>query len=71
MKEAQLEDTGDTFGVGLRGMLMAKLRGGLDLLYSKNVNRYPESLTLTGAGTLFPTRPASARSGRCRTSPTP
>ena len=54
VKEAELEDTGDTFGVGLRGTLMARLRGGLDVLYSKNVNRYPESLTLTGAGTAFP-----------------
>ena len=25
------------------------------MLYSKNVNRYPESITLVGAGTTFPT----------------
>lgn len=54
VKEAQLEDTGDTFGAGLRGVLMPRLRVGFDLLYSKNVNRYPETLTLTGAGTAFP-----------------
>ena len=55
VKEAHLEDTGDTFGAGLRGELMARLKAGLDLLYSKNVNRYPETITLTGAGGTFPT----------------
>jgi MtrB/PioB family decaheme-associated outer membrane protein len=54
VKEARLEDVGDTFGVGLRGQLMARLKAGLDFLYSKNVNRYPEAITLTGAGTTFP-----------------
>lgn len=54
IKEANLEDTGDTFGVGLRGALTARLRAGLDVLYSKNVNKYPETLSLTGAGTLYP-----------------
>jgi len=54
VKEAHLEDTGDTFGAGLRGLILPKLRAGFDLLYSKNVNRYPETVTLTGAGTLFP-----------------
>ena len=52
-KEAQLEDLGDTFGVGLRGTLRPKLKGGLDLLYSKNVNKYPESITLLGAGSVY------------------
>jgi MtrB/PioB family decaheme-associated outer membrane protein len=54
VKEANLEDIGDTIGLGLRGRLMAKLKAGLDVLYSRNVNKYPENLTLTGAGTLFP-----------------
>ena len=53
VKEANLEDIGDTFGLGLRGILMPKLKGGVDLLYSKNVNKYPESFTPVGAG--FPT----------------
>jgi hypothetical protein len=42
---------------------MPKLRGGLEMLFSKSVNRYPETITPTGAGTLFPsvaTPPASA-----------
>jgi len=55
VKEAHLEDIGDTFGLGLRGTLMAKLKAGVDLLYSKNVNKYPESITPIGAGALFPT----------------
>lgn len=54
LKEATLEDIGDTFGVGLRASLTAQLKAGLDLLYSKNVNRYPETITPVGAGTLFP-----------------
>ena len=55
VKEANLEDIGDTFGAGVRGVLMAKLKAGLDLLYSKNVNKYPETITLVGAGGVFPT----------------
>ena len=55
VKEANLEDIGDTFGAGLRATLTAKVKAGLDLLYSKNVNKYPETITLTGAGGVFPT----------------
>jgi MtrB/PioB family decaheme-associated outer membrane protein len=54
VKVAHLEDIGDTFGIGLRATLMAKLKAGLDFLYSKNVNKYPETLSLTGAGAAFP-----------------
>jgi MtrB/PioB family decaheme-associated outer membrane protein len=54
VKEAHLEDTGDTFGAGLRGTLMARLRAGVDILYSKSVNKYPETLTLVGPGALYP-----------------
>jgi MtrB/PioB family decaheme-associated outer membrane protein len=53
-KDAELEDIGDTLGAGLRGTLMPRLRVGADVLYVKNVNKYPESVTLTGAGTLYP-----------------
>jgi MtrB/PioB family decaheme-associated outer membrane protein len=52
-KEANLEDTGDTLGVGVRGVLIPKLRIGADVLYSKNVNKYPEAITT--AGQLYPT----------------
>jgi MtrB/PioB family decaheme-associated outer membrane protein len=49
-KRANLEDTGDNVGLGLRGRLMTQLRVGGDFLYSKNVNRYPETLTPPTAG---------------------
>jgi hypothetical protein len=55
VKDARLEDIGNTFGAGVRGVLMPRLRAGLDFLYSRNVNKYPETITLTGAGTVFPT----------------
>lgn len=56
-KEAHLEDIGDSLGVALRGRLMPNLRVGVDALYSKNVNKYPETVTLDGvtAGAQFPT----------------
>jgi MtrB/PioB family decaheme-associated outer membrane protein len=54
VKDANLEDTGDTFGAGVKGTFTSRVKGGLDLLYVKNVNRYPETVTPTGAGTLYP-----------------
>jgi MtrB/PioB family decaheme-associated outer membrane protein len=57
VKEAQLEDVGDTFGAGVRATLTSGLRAGLDFLHSKNVNRYPETVTPVAGGvpgTLFP-----------------
>jgi MtrB/PioB family decaheme-associated outer membrane protein len=54
-KEAHLEDTGDTFGAGVRGTLVPRLRGGFDLLYSRNVSRYPETVTPLAGGPLLPT----------------
>ena len=60
VKEAHLEDIGDTFGAGLRATLTAKMKAGLDLLYSKNVNKYPESVTPVGAGALYPSVPGVA-----------
>ncbi len=53
-KAAHLEDTGNTFGAGLRGVIIPKLKVGADVLYSKNVNKYPETVTLAGAGAQFP-----------------
>jgi MtrB/PioB family decaheme-associated outer membrane protein len=54
VKVADLEDTGDNFGAGLQGVLSARLKAGVDFLYSRNVNKYPETITLTGPGTVFP-----------------
>ena len=55
VKDAHLEDIGNTIGAGIRGVLMPRLKAGADLLYSRNVNKYPETITRTGAGTVFPT----------------
>ena len=55
VKEANLEDIGDTFGAGVKGVLGPRLKAGLDMVYAKNVNKYPETITLTGAGGVFPT----------------
>jgi MtrB/PioB family decaheme-associated outer membrane protein len=63
VKEAHLEDIGDTFGAGLRATLSPKVRAGLDLLYSKNVDKYPETVTPVGAGTLYPFAGAIAAIG--------
>jgi len=54
-KEARLEDIGDTFGAGLRGTLLPRLKAGFDVLYSKNVNKYPETITPLAGGPLLPT----------------
>ncbi|HEX6692044.1 MAG TPA: MtrB/PioB family decaheme-associated outer membrane protein, partial [Burkholderiales bacterium] len=54
IKTADLEDVGDTLGVGVRGQLMPKVRLGADLLYQKNVNKYPESIQLVGAAPTYP-----------------
>jgi predicted porin len=53
-KEAELEDIGNSVGAGVRGVLMPRVRVGSDVLYSRNVNRYPETVTLTTAGTVYP-----------------
>jgi len=57
VKDAKLEDNGTSFGAAVRGTLVPKLKVGAEFLYSKNVNRYPETLTLTGAGTAYPSAP--------------
>jgi MtrB/PioB family decaheme-associated outer membrane protein len=57
VKTANLEDTGDNFGAGLSGQLLAALKTGFEVLYSKNVNKYPETVAPSGtfaAGTVGP-----------------
>ena len=53
-KDARLEDTGDSFGIGTQGRVGGKTRIGADFQWIRNTNRYPESLTLAGAGSTFP-----------------
>jgi MtrB/PioB family decaheme-associated outer membrane protein len=54
-KLADLEDTGNTLGIGLRGVVTPKVRVGADLLYAEQDSKYPETITLTGPGAVFPT----------------
>jgi hypothetical protein len=53
-KEAHLEDAGDSVGIGLRGQATTSLKLGADLQWTKNKTKYPETITLLGAGTVFP-----------------
>ena len=71
VKDANLEDTGDTFGFGVRGSRNAEVKIGADLLYQRNVNKYPETVTLTGPGTPYPSSGGVTRSARSPTSPIP
>jgi MtrB/PioB family decaheme-associated outer membrane protein len=54
-KNSDLEDTGNTLGLGLRGVVMPKVRVGADVLYAKQNSKYPETITLLGPGAVFPT----------------
>ena len=53
-KEADLEDNGNAVGIGLRGRVSDRLKVGTDLQYSKNTSKYPETVTLLGPGTVYP-----------------
>jgi MtrB/PioB family decaheme-associated outer membrane protein len=54
VKEANLEDIGDSFGLGLRGAVSSRVKLGAEVLYQKNVNRYPETVTPIGAAVVYP-----------------
>jgi hypothetical protein len=54
-KNSDLEDTGNTLGLGLRGVVMPKVRVCADVLYAKQNSKYPETITLLGPGAVFPT----------------
>lgn len=53
-KDAQLQDVGDSVGLGLRGKATSKLDIGADLQWTRNNSKYNESLTLVGTGALLP-----------------
>jgi MtrB/PioB family decaheme-associated outer membrane protein len=66
VKDARLEDVGNTLGAALRGTLMPRLKVGAEFLYSRNVNRYPETVTLTGPGAVYPSVPPVFATGPLR-----
>jgi len=53
-KEADLEDGGNSVGIGLHGRVSDRLRVGSDLQWSLNKSKYPETITLLGPGTVYP-----------------
>ncbi|MDI6747586.1 MAG: MtrB/PioB family decaheme-associated outer membrane protein [Rhodocyclaceae bacterium] len=56
IRDAQLRETGDSFGFGLRGRPSAKLQVGANLEWTKSISQYPQNLTFTtGATTPYPT----------------
>lgn len=54
-RDAQLSEVGDSFGIGLRGRPSGKLQIGANLEWVKSVSKYPQDLTLLGAGAVYPT----------------
>ena len=59
-KDADLEDRGDSVGLGLRGTLSEKLRIGADVQWTRTQSTYDEDTTLSGLGGLQATFPTSA-----------
>jgi MtrB/PioB family decaheme-associated outer membrane protein len=62
-----LTDTGDSVGLGMKGLVNPKLRIGADAQWTRTRSEYDQTLVPLGAGTLYET----ARWGRWRTSRTP
>lgn len=45
IKDYDLQDTGDSFGVGLRGEVMSRVKLGADLQWTRNISRYQQTVT--------------------------
>lgn len=54
LMEDRLSDTGDSIGLGVRGLAMPRLRVGTDLMWTRNVSQYKQSITLLGATPAYP-----------------
>lgn len=50
-----LTDTGDSVGVGLKGLVNPKLKIGADAQWTRTVSEYDQQLVPLGAGTLYET----------------
>jgi MtrB/PioB family decaheme-associated outer membrane protein len=55
IKDTDIKDVGDSFGVKLRGRLTAKVEAGAGVDWFRSTSSYPQDLTLIGAGTAYPT----------------
>ncbi|HSD39216.1 MAG TPA: MtrB/PioB family decaheme-associated outer membrane protein [Rhodocyclaceae bacterium] len=54
IKTANLKDTGDSVGMGLRGKLTSKLEGGLGLDWFGSASHYPQDIDLLGTSGAYP-----------------
>lgn len=54
-KVADLSDTGNALGFGLRGKVASRFSVGTDLEYMRSLSKYPQSITLIDGTSLFPT----------------
>jgi MtrB/PioB family decaheme-associated outer membrane protein len=54
-KIADLKETGDTFGLGLKGQISSKLKFGANLEFLKTFTRFDQAINPVGAGATFPT----------------
>lgn len=54
IKDSRLKDTGDNLGLSVRGILSPKIDIGAALEWYSNTSSYPQSLTLLGSGSAFP-----------------
>ena len=54
-KDAQLRETGDSIGLGVRGNATSQLHVGANLEWQRTVSKHRQDIALLGAGTVFPT----------------
>jgi MtrB/PioB family decaheme-associated outer membrane protein len=54
IKDADLEEVGDSFGINLRGRVTSRFDIGASFDWFQSKSSYPQELTLTAAGTAFP-----------------
>lgn len=54
-KDSNLEETGNSLGLGLRGEVSSRVQVGADLQWTRSVSKYQQDLTLLSAGLSRPT----------------
>lgn len=55
-KVANLRDRGEAVGFTVLGKVHAKVKGGAEVQWTRNVSEHHETVTTTGAGATFPTQ---------------
>lgn len=54
IRDADIEDVGDSFGLNLRGRLTSRFDIGASFDWFRSTSSYPQDLTLLAAGTAYP-----------------